>query len=233
MSKLLALAMAFAFLPPVPALAEEDFTEINFVFGVEPRQVSDRAFDLFSGDDWVTAGSLAAELEFMPNMFVQVGVDSFTNSEELLSSYKAQLNVIEPHVTARGGYTLFDGLRAYASLGVTYTLADVVIELSPPHKLATNVGIFDGSFGARAALGIELFTPRKIFGIRSGLWKDFTIGVSIEGGYAYRTSVSLDGLKQGKKGDLEESPDMKPGELDLGELDMSGAFIAVDGRIYF
>jgi len=221
-----------------PTLAQDSsagaFTEFNFVAGFEPMHVSQGAFDIFSGDDWVTGGRVGAEVEILSDLFVQLGLVSFSNSEPLLGNYQAELQVAEPQVVVRKGFTLLDGIRPYVAVGAMYTMADAVVELTYPHKIGRESGILDGSFGARGGGGVELSVPRSVFGARrSGLMKDFTAGAAIEWGYSYRSPISLNGLKQGKRGDLDEDPPMQSGELDLGELDMSGTYIAVDFRFYF
>ncbi|MBM4353530.1 MAG: hypothetical protein FJ109_06990 [Deltaproteobacteria bacterium] len=237
---LLALALA----APLPALAEEDFLEIHLTGGFETVLTRDGGFDYFSKTDWMTTGTIAAEMEVWDELFVRIGLASGDaseyfyehQSESSSGNYFASLSMVEPQLGLRKGYTIVDGVRPYIAAIGTYTVADVDIDLTSETGVSRDSGIADGKFGGKFSGGVELFLPRRVFhgtGGRSGFFKDFTLGMSVECGYALRQAIPLSGLAQEGEQDTEGDDTLIPGQLDLGDLSLSGFFIAADFRFMF
>jgi len=229
---LLALALA----APLPALAEEDFLEVHLTGGFETVLTQDGGFDYFSKSDWMTTGWIAAEMEVWEELFVRLALASGDSSEYFYNNYFASLSVVEPQIGLRKGYSIVEGIRPYVAAMATYTVADVDIDLTPETNASRNSGIGDGRFGGKFSGGVELFLPRRVFhgkGERSGFFKDFTLGMSLECGYALRQAIPLSGLAQEEESGTMGEDTMIPGEHDLGDLSLSGFFIAADFRFMF
>jgi hypothetical protein len=217
-----------------PAAADDDFTEVNLILGAHSEMITDNAYDYYSNDDWHGAGYLAFEVEVWHNLFVQLGIDMSDSRLDLFDRYDTALRIREPRLGVRYGYTFLDAIRPYASVAATYAFMRTDISLWDDHVTGYEDGWGDGELGGRFAAGCEFFLPRRIFGKdRTGLFKDFTLGLAIEAGYALSQPFELDRMEHGKDGNLSKEPPLTAGQLDLGELDKSGFFLAFDFRFYF
>ncbi len=217
-----------------PTLAQEDFTEINLILGSSSTLVRDGAFDYYSHNDWMASGYLAAEVEVYQGLFVQVGILMGESRSDLFGEFETSLRLREPRLAIRYGYTFLDFVRPYASIAATYAFLSTKIDLWDSHVSGDEDGWGDGELGGRLAAGCEVLLPRRVFGVdRSGFFKDFTLGVAYEIGYALTQPFELDGLQHGLDGDLSKDPPLPAGQLDLGELDRSGLFMSFELRVYF
>lgn len=232
-----ALFLVFCLAFPLPAFADdfydEDFMEINLSIGFQSHNIKDMAYDYYSGEDWFANSYLAAEVEVWDELFVSLAIGTGEANARLFDEWATTLSLTEPQLAVRYGYPLFDWIRPYALAGLVYTVADTTIDLWYPHSVGMNNGWKDGTWGGRLALGSEVFLSRNVFGVhRSGLFKDFTMGIGVEGGYMLKQSIDLL-VHQGKNGDLSKKPPMGVVNIDLGDLDLSGFYMAVDFRFYF
>lgn len=217
-----------------PTLAHEDFTEVNLMFGTSSTLVRDGTFDYYSHNDWMASGYLAAEVEVYEGLLVQLGILMGESRSDLFGEFDTMLRLREPRLAVRYGHTFFEALRPYASVAATYAFLGTEISLWDDHTTGREDGWGDGELGGRVSVGCEAFLRRRVFGAeRSGLFKDFTMGLALEIGYALTQPFELNGLEHGLDGDLSEAPPLTPGQLDLGELDRSGLFISFDLRFYF
>lgn len=217
-----------------PTLAYEDFAEINLIMGTSSTLVRDGAFDYYSHNDWLASGYLAAEVEVYQGLFVQVGILMGESRSDLFGEFETSLRLREPRLAIRYGYPILDFVRPYASIAATYAFLGTRIDLWGDHATGYEDGWGDGELGGRLAAGCEILLPRRVFGVdRSGFFKDFTLGVAYEVGYALTQPFELGSLQHGLDGDLSEDPPLTPGKLDLGELDRSGLFMSFVLRIYF
>jgi len=215
--------------------ADDDFREINLMAGFQSLRVADGAFDIYSEDDITTSGSMGLEVELFMEFFLQLGVAIGETGSQLYEKWDTSVSVVDTQVSLRKGVTLLHAVRPYLLVGGTYSLVSSQIELWYPHKLRQEAG--EGRWGGRFAAGCEFFLPRRLFRggepKGKGLFKDFTMGVGFEGGYMLKQPLPLDSFRQGNQGKFDEDPPMTPGKLELGELDLSGAYFAADFRFYF
>jgi hypothetical protein len=218
----------------LPTQAHEEFTEINFMIGSSSTLVRDAAFDYYSHNDWMGGGYLAAEVEVHDGLMVQLGILMGESRSDLFGQFDTTLRFKEPRLALRYGYTFLDFVRPYASVAATYAFMSTEIDLWSNHTTGREDGWGDGELGGRFSAGCEVFLRRRVFGThRSGFFKDFTLGLALELGYALTQPFELDGLRHGLDGDLSKDPPLPPGELDLGEIDRSGFFMSFDLRFYF
>jgi hypothetical protein len=240
------ILLAAALAAPLSALAEEDFLEIHLTGGFDTLMTRDGGFDYFSKTDWMTTGTVGVEMEVWEELFVRLSLASGDSSEYFYGTsdwsggtqgnFFAAVSLVEPQLGLRKGYTIIDGIRPYVSAIATYTVADVDVDLTSETGLSRDSGIADGQLGGRFAGGIELFLPRRVFhgvGERSGFFKDFTLGMSLECGYALRQAIPLSGLSQDEEQDTQGEDTLIPAQHDLGDLSLSGFFIAADFRLMF
>jgi hypothetical protein len=217
-----------------PTQAHEEFTEINFMFGSSSTLVRDGAFDYYSHNDWMGGGYLAAEVEVYDGLLLQLGILMGESRSDLFGQFDSVLRLKEPRLALRYGHTFFDFVRPYASVAATYAFMSTEIDLWSDHSTGYEDGWGDGELGGRFSAGCEVFLRRRVFGAdRTGFFKDFTLGLALELGYALTQPFELDGLQHGLDGDLSEDPPLPPGQLDLGQLDRSGFFMSFDLRFYF
>ncbi len=231
-----AILLALALVAPLQALAEEDFLEVHLTGGFETVLTQDGGFDYVSKTDWMATGTVAAEVEVWDELFVRLALASGDSSEYFYDNYFASLSIVEPQLGLRKGYSIVEGIRPYVAAIATYTVADVDIDLTSETGISRDSGIGDGRFGGKFSGGVELFLPRRVFhgkGERSGFFKDFTLGMSVECGYALRQAIPLSGLSQEKEQGTTGKDSMIPGRHDLGDLSLSGFFIAGDFRFMF
>lgn len=219
---------------PRASSAQEDFRELSLKAGVNSLNVKDGAFDIYSDSDWLTGSEITIEVELLKEILLQVGCTFFRTEATVFGRYTTTLSLIEPHVGLRWGYMLKNFFRPYVSALASYGFVESQVEL-PDHRAAGfSDGFVDGRWGGRFALGLELFIPRKVFrgGKRkSGMFKDFTLGAALEGGYKLIQKVDLNMVRGGADED-DDSP-FTSGSLELGELNLSGFYLAVDLRFYF
>jgi hypothetical protein len=215
------------------ALADEDFREFNVLAGLQSTLVQDGTFGFFSDEDWISNGRLAAEIELWNELFIQVGISKATVESYLFSNYDTKLQISEPHLGFRYGYTFLDALRPYVSAMATYTMTKATMDIFNGQRMGQTNSWDEGLWGGRFALGLEGFFPRWVFRRDAGFFKDWTIGGGLEFGYVLRQELELDHLKQGKNGNLSKKPPLPAGNLDLGKLDLSGFYFAIDFRMYF
>ena len=239
---LIAIALGLVLIPSA-AWAEDDHTEINLSLGTQFQLVKDDAYDIFSHNDWLAAGSLAAELEVADELFLQVGFAGTTQKARVFERMEASLSYFEPQLTVRKGLTVASWARPYVSLGATYAWTSVTFEQdwmyggqTWPGELEQKDSWTGGRLGGKAALGCELLMPRFLFhrsGPGPGFFGNFTMGGALEAGWVVKQPMSFDGLKSTEDGKTEDKAGIPQAELDLGELWIQGYYMAFDFRLYF
>jgi len=186
---------------------DDDFMEINVTAGFQSHNIKDMAYDYYSDDDWLTSATLFAEVEVWDELFVGLGFATGQVEDWLFDEWATTLSLFEPQMTVRYGYNYDEWLRPYALAGLTYTITETHVDLWYPHVMGFQQGWKEGTWGGRFALGSEVYVLRDIFGDdREGLFKDFTMGVGVEGGYMLKQSIDLGEIRQGKSGELDEEP---------------------------
>jgi hypothetical protein len=225
------LALATIILVPArPALAEDDLTEFNVVAGTLSQNLSDHAFDLFSDNDWMAAGSIGLEVEVWDELFVRASYVEGTQMSHLFSfRYDTELTIREPQLTVRKGYSLTPWLRPYA--GITGILSYVSARVSKSYEF--DLDHAQWVWGGKAGAGVELLIPRTFFNAMdaTGLFKDFTLGIALESGYLLRPPVDLSTM--GDDAGSSDEPVVAEGLIDMGEIGLAGWYITVDFRAYF
>lgn len=237
------IAILVSVLLPSAAWAGDDITEINFTVGSQSVLIKDHAFDFFSNNDWLSAGSFALEVEVWDELFVQVGLAGTTQQGRVFDRIDATLSYLEPQLTLRKGYSVASWARPYASLGGTYAWTEVKFEQdwqyggqSWPGDLGQEDGWLEGRFGGKAAIGCELLLPRSVFhpkGPSTGFFGDFTMGAALEAGWMVKQPFSIDAIESDENGKTKDKAGIPQAQMDLGELWLQGYYMAFDFRLYF
>jgi len=230
---ILTLLVSLALLPPTVS-ADEDFREINLKAGVVVLNVKDGAYDIYSDSDWMTASDIGVEVEAWKELIIQLNCVFGYAESSVYGRYATSLSLIEPQLGVKWGYTFRRFFRPYVSALATYAFMESSLDLPDHRSVGLSDGWADGKWGGRFALGAELFIPRSVFrgsGKKRGIFKDFTLGLAVEFGYKLMQKFDLR-MERGGDG-VDDDFSVIPGELELGELNLSGFYIAVDFRFYF
>lgn len=216
---------------PAAATADEVEHELIVQAGSHFLLVKDSAFDVFSSNDWLVIGSFAVEFELFDDLFVAAGLAGANQESWLWSRHQTAFGYTEPQLGVRKGFEVAPGVRPYVGAWGTYAWTDATVKLWEDRELSYEDGWLDGRFGGKAVAGCELYLPREVFeesGFQGGLFEYFTMGVSLEAGYAYKPAVDLAVL---------EAPDSEKGlqtaAPDMGDLGLQGFYMALDMRFYF
>jgi len=228
---LLVLAMPLA----VAAQDEETGREFVFLAGSQFQLVKDGAFDYYSDEDWLPVANVALEVEILDDLFVGIGLTQALKEAWIWETYQTSLRFTQPQVLIRKGFEIADGLRPYVSAAGGYAWSESTITLDSTNDLHREDGWTNGRIAGRAAAGIEAFLPRSIFregANASGFFKDFTLGVAFELGYAYMQPVDLSDHVPTNDGSDAAGEAMPQAVVDMGELSLQGFYMAFDFRFY-
>jgi hypothetical protein len=130
-------------------------------------------------------------------------------------------NAIQADVIAR--YTLTTFLFPQIRAGVGAQLSRIDLEDSSGQFSAhDHSASASGSIGA----GLTIQTPRRLFETRRGRLASLSLGVLVEGGYAFAAAANYH-LKVSSDSDLADS------EIALGKLDLGGPYLRINGVVRF